>query len=182
MVSWSVVINQDSSKYLIYLLDLYYVLYQVTKGKYLCSPLSFMCRISYPIFHHHYHTLFGNISAFSNFISTSPVRSVKFLSVPTKSVLSCSDDHSIKLWDVASQGIIGEFVEHSDYVRCIQVSPTNPNLFLSGNISCYNTHSLTTKAHMIILSSYGIKILHALSLLLIMELLSSLVYFYLEED
>ena len=60
-----------------------------------------------------------------------PVHVTKFSHNPTQ-VLSCSDDTTVKLWDVPTQEAIVTFTDHTDYVRSGQVSPTNSNIILTG--------------------------------------------------
>jgi U3 small nucleolar RNA-associated protein 15 len=48
-------------------------------------------------------------------------------------VLSCSDDTTVRLWDVPSQSTITTFTSHTDYVRSGQVSSTDPHLILTGS-------------------------------------------------
>lgn len=48
-------------------------------------------------------------------------------------VLTCSDDATVRLWDVPSQSTTTTFLDHTDYVRTGQVAPTNPNLVLTGS-------------------------------------------------
>ena len=57
----------------------------------------------------------------------------KFSPVDHTQILSCSDDTTVKLWDVPSQSAITTFTDHVDYVRTGQVAPTNPNLILTGS-------------------------------------------------
>jgi U3 small nucleolar RNA-associated protein 15 len=51
---------------------------------------------------------------------------------PTQ-VISCSDDTTVKLWDVPSQTVINTFTSHTDYVRSGMVSPSHPHLILTGS-------------------------------------------------
>lgn len=57
----------------------------------------------------------------------------KFSHADHTQILSCSDDSTVKLWDVPSQAAITTFTDHTDYVRSGQVAPTNPNLVLTGS-------------------------------------------------
>ena len=57
----------------------------------------------------------------------------KFSAADHTQVLSCSDDTTVKLWDVPSQSTITTFTDHTDYVRTGQVAPSNPNLVLTGS-------------------------------------------------
>ncbi len=62
-----------------------------------------------------------------------PVHVTKFSPLTPTQILSCSDDTTIRLWDVPSQTSIVTFTSHTDYVRTGQVSTSNPNLVLSGS-------------------------------------------------
>lgn len=57
----------------------------------------------------------------------------KFSPADQTQVLTCSDDTTVRLWDVPSQTAITAFHDHTDYVRTGQVSPNNPNLILTGS-------------------------------------------------
>jgi U3 small nucleolar RNA-associated protein 15 len=61
------------------------------------------------------------------------VHVTKFSSLTQTQVLSCSDDTTVKLWDVPSQSAITTFTSHTDYVRSGQVSTSNPHLILTGS-------------------------------------------------
>ncbi len=58
---------------------------------------------------------------------------MKFSALDQTQVLSCSDDATVKLWDVPSQAVITTFLDHTDYVRSGQVSTSNPHLILTGS-------------------------------------------------
>lgn len=58
---------------------------------------------------------------------------VKFSPTNTTQLLSCSDDFTVKLWDIPSQTSITTFTDHSDYVRSGHILPSNPSLILSGS-------------------------------------------------
>jgi U3 small nucleolar RNA-associated protein 15 len=47
-------------------------------------------------------------------------------------VISGSDDKAVKLWDLGTGDTIWESTFHSDYVRSVDSSPVDSNLFLSG--------------------------------------------------
>lgn len=47
-------------------------------------------------------------------------------------VLSCSDDKSVGIWDIATEARIASFSEHTDYVRAGATSPISPEIILSG--------------------------------------------------
>lgn len=57
----------------------------------------------------------------------------KFSSLNNTQVLSCSDDTTVRLWDVPSQTCTNTFTDHTDYVRTGQVSTSNPHLVLTGS-------------------------------------------------
>ncbi|THH15492.1 hypothetical protein EW146_g4995 [Bondarzewia mesenterica] len=62
-----------------------------------------------------------------------PVHVTKFSALDQTQVLSCSDDTTVRLWDVPSQSTISVFDSHTDYVRSGQVSSTDPHLILTGS-------------------------------------------------
>ena len=62
-----------------------------------------------------------------------PVHVTKFSAAENSQVLSCSDDTTVKLWDIPSQSAITTFSDHTDYVRSGQVSSSNSNLILTGS-------------------------------------------------
>lgn len=62
-----------------------------------------------------------------------PVHVTKFSSLDQTQVLTCSDDNTVKLWDVPSQTPISTFTSHTDYVRSGQVSNSSPHLILTGS-------------------------------------------------
>ena len=47
-----------------------------------------------------------------------PVWSVRWHPNDLTSLLSCSDDKSVRLWDLTETGSVGRFTGHEDYVRC----------------------------------------------------------------
>ena len=57
----------------------------------------------------------------------------KFSPLATTQVLSCSDDTTVKIWDVPSQTAVSTFISHTDYVRSGQFHSTNPHLVLTGS-------------------------------------------------
>lgn len=63
----------------------------------------------------------------------SPVNISKFSPLDQTQLLSCSDDYTVKLWDIPSQKSIITFNEHTDYVRSGHVMPHNPSLLLTGS-------------------------------------------------
>ena len=62
-----------------------------------------------------------------------PVHVAKFSTLDHSQVLSCSDDNTVKLWDVPSQSAITTFTSHTDYVRSGQFSTSSPHLLLTGS-------------------------------------------------
>ena len=62
-----------------------------------------------------------------------PVHVAKFSTLDHTRVLSCSDDNTVKLWDVPSQTAITTFTSHTDYVRSGQFSTSSPHLLLTGS-------------------------------------------------
>lgn len=62
-----------------------------------------------------------------------PVHVAKFSTLDHTQVLSCSDDNTVKLWDVPSQSAITTFAFHTDYVRSGQFSTSSPHLLLTGS-------------------------------------------------
>ena len=62
-----------------------------------------------------------------------PVHVTKFSTLDQSQVLSCSDDNTVKLWDVPSQSVITTFASHTDYVRSGQFSTSSPHLLLTGS-------------------------------------------------
>ena len=62
-----------------------------------------------------------------------PVHVAKFSTLDHSQVLSCSDDNTVKLWDVPSQSAITTFTSHTDYVRSGQFSSSSPHLLLTGS-------------------------------------------------
>jgi U3 small nucleolar RNA-associated protein 15 len=62
-----------------------------------------------------------------------PVHISKFSTIDTTRVLSCSDDTTVKVWDVPSQSAVATFTSHTDYVRTGQFSATTSNLVLTGS-------------------------------------------------
>ena len=62
-----------------------------------------------------------------------PVHITKFSTLDHTQVLSCSDDNTVKLWDVPSQSAVTTFTSHTDYVRSGQFSTSSPHLLLTGS-------------------------------------------------
>ena len=62
-----------------------------------------------------------------------PVHVAKFSALDHTQVLSCSDDTTVRLWDVPSQTTVTTFTSHTDYVRSGQVSGADPRLVLTGS-------------------------------------------------
>lgn len=65
--------------------------------------------------------------------SPRPVHITKFSPQDSTQLVSCSDDTTVKLWDIPSEAPIHTFVSHTDYVRAGQISPSNPSLILTGS-------------------------------------------------
>lgn len=57
----------------------------------------------------------------------------KFSPLASTQILSCSDDTTVKIWDIPSQTAISTFISHTDYVRSGQFHSTNPHLILTGS-------------------------------------------------
>lgn len=53
--------------------------------------------------------------------------------IASSSVLTCSDDSTVRLWDLATASPTSAFTAHDDYVRAGSFVPTSPNLVLSGS-------------------------------------------------
>lgn len=63
-----------------------------------------------------------------------PVWTTKFSPSELTTLMSTSDDRTVRLWDLPSQQSTTTFVGHSDYVRCGSFMPgTMSNLILSGS-------------------------------------------------
>ncbi|RKP33856.1 WD40-repeat-containing domain protein, partial [Dimargaris cristalligena] len=63
---------------------------------------------------------------------TGAVHRARF--VPSSSlVASCSDDRTVRVWDIPSERTLSTFTDHTDYVRALDVCPTNPNLLVTGS-------------------------------------------------
>ncbi|PKY37387.1 WD40 repeat-like protein [Rhizophagus irregularis] len=61
-----------------------------------------------------------------------PVQITKFAPVKTQ-ILSCSDDKTVKIWDISGQEPVSVLEGHQDYVRAGLISNDNPHLVLSGS-------------------------------------------------
>lgn len=62
-----------------------------------------------------------------------PVHVTRFSPLDTTQLLSCSDDTTVRLWDIPSQSSVTTFTDHQDYVRSGLVSSSNPSLLLTGS-------------------------------------------------
>lgn len=64
---------------------------------------------------------------------SAPVRSTVWASDGLH-MISGSDDKSVKVWDLGGEEVIWENSDvHSDYIRTVDASPIEPNVFLSGS-------------------------------------------------
>lgn len=81
----------------------------------------------------------------------------KFSTSDHTHVLSCSDDTTVRLWDIPSQSVISTFTDHTDYVRSGQVSNADPHLILTGSydatVRLFDTR--TGECEMVMGGSYG---------------------------
>ena len=66
-------------------------------------------------------------------VHKQPVHVTKFSTLDQTQVLSCSDDTTVRIWDVPSEATVTTFTSHTDYVRSGQVSTINPSLILTGS-------------------------------------------------
>ncbi|KAL2323601.1 hypothetical protein Fmac_027980 [Flemingia macrophylla] len=64
---------------------------------------------------------------------TRPCRFVHFPRLDKLHLISAADDALVKLWDVAEETPIVDFLGHKDYVRCGDSSPVNSDLFVTGS-------------------------------------------------
>lgn len=62
-----------------------------------------------------------------------PAETTEETSVASSSVLTCSDDATVRLWDLATASPTSAFTGHDDYVRAGSFVPTSPHLVLSGS-------------------------------------------------
>lgn len=63
-----------------------------------------------------------------------PVWSTKFSPTDLTTLLSASDDKTVRLWDLPSNEPVATFVGHQDYVRCANFMPgTMSNMIVSGS-------------------------------------------------
>ncbi|XP_071494279.1 U3 small nucleolar RNA-associated protein 15 homolog [Diadema antillarum] len=60
-----------------------------------------------------------------------PVHVTKFAA--NNQVMSCSDDKTVRCWDIPSEEEVVRFADHKDYVRCGVVSPSSKDLWLTGS-------------------------------------------------
>ncbi|KAI9593562.1 WD40-repeat-containing domain protein [Syncephalis fuscata] len=65
-------------------------------------------------------------------IVAGDVHVTRFASNNTQ-ILSCSDDRSVRLWDVPSEQVVVQFDEHQDYVRAGRFSTDSPSLFITAS-------------------------------------------------
>lgn len=63
-----------------------------------------------------------------------PVWATKFSPTELTTLLSASDDKTVRLWDLPSNEPVTTFVGHNDYVRCANFMPgTTSNMIISGS-------------------------------------------------
>ncbi|XP_033634778.1 U3 small nucleolar RNA-associated protein 15 homolog [Asterias rubens] len=48
-------------------------------------------------------------------------------------IMSCSDDKSVRCWDIPSEKAVKQYDEHTDYVRCGVVSAASKDIWLTGS-------------------------------------------------
>lgn len=61
------------------------------------------------------------------------MHSVSFSHLEPTNLLSASDDATAVLWDIPSECPITTFQGHSDYIRTAQISPSSPNIVITGS-------------------------------------------------
>jgi U3 small nucleolar RNA-associated protein 15 len=66
-------------------------------------------------------------------VIVSPVHAARFSPSPSSSILTASDDTTVRLWDLATAENTAYFDSHSDYVRAAAFVPSDPRLVLSGS-------------------------------------------------
>lgn len=63
----------------------------------------------------------------------APTSTEKQTPIASSSVLTCSDDSTVRLWDLATAATTSAFTGHDDYVRAGSFVPNAPQLVLSGS-------------------------------------------------
>ncbi|KAJ1976038.1 U3 small nucleolar RNA-associated protein [Dimargaris xerosporica] len=63
---------------------------------------------------------------------TGAVHVAKFMP-GNQQLLSCSDDASVRIWDITGQSQVAIFTDHTDYIRSAAVCPNNPNIVATGS-------------------------------------------------
>ncbi|XP_033120672.1 U3 small nucleolar RNA-associated protein 15 homolog [Anneissia japonica] len=61
-----------------------------------------------------------------------PIQVTKFLADNTH-IMSCSDDQTVRCWDIPSETEVVKFDDHSDYVRCGCINPASKDVIVSGS-------------------------------------------------
>ncbi|XP_065341242.1 U3 small nucleolar RNA-associated protein 15 homolog [Cloeon dipterum] len=56
-----------------------------------------------------------------------------FFCINNSQLFSCSDDKSAAVWDIASEKIVAQYRDHTDYVRAGAVSPVSADIVVSGS-------------------------------------------------
>ncbi|ODV94991.1 hypothetical protein PACTADRAFT_50826 [Pachysolen tannophilus NRRL Y-2460] len=81
-----------------------------------------------------YQPRFGNYSIDKNVqLHSDWINDIKLLN-DNKSLVSCSSDLSIKLWDSTSTNEISTIGHHTDYVKCLAYNRMNPHQIISGGL------------------------------------------------
>jgi U3 small nucleolar RNA-associated protein 15 len=66
-------------------------------------------------------------------LAARPVHATRFSPSPSTSVLTASDDTTVRLWDLATADNTAYFDSHTDYVRTAAFLPSDPSLAVSGS-------------------------------------------------
>nr|XP_054755792.1 U3 small nucleolar RNA-associated protein 15 homolog [Lytechinus pictus] len=59
-----------------------------------------------------------------------PVHVAKFAA--NNQVMSCSDDNTVRCWDIPSEEEVVRFSDHTDYIRSGVISPSSKDIWLTG--------------------------------------------------
>lgn len=66
-------------------------------------------------------------------------------------VFSCSDDKTVKYWDITTEKFVQNYREHNDYVRAGAINPVSNEILLSGSydghIKMFDTRSKSSVMH-----------------------------------